>query len=200
MGTGHIDALVIGHSAAVEHLADDGFLGHFLHAHADKTVVNQDGVAGLDVLGQVLIRNAAAFLGAHAFVGIQCEILSIFQRDAAALKVSGTDFRTFGIEHGGDGQTQIFTHADNLFEANQVFFMVGVTEIEACHIHACTHKRFEKVFIKESGTHCTHDLRSSAHTVTFRFVFFHDTPFQAKNLQNAEQGSRNEKQFYPFGG
>ncbi len=133
-----VNALVLAEIAVVQHLTNDFVLGHVGDFHADQTVVNQHGVADLQVGGEAGVgdRHAIAVTD-HALVGGEGEGLAGDQRGVfTAFQFHGANFRAFGIQQDAGVDTGFRHHGAHVLDAVAVLFIVAVREVETHHVHA----------------------------------------------------------------
>ena len=133
---GDVDALVVLHDAAVEHLAANGGGRGLQYGHADQAVIQQDAVTGLHVAGQVIIRDGTAGLVAFHFVGTKGELRTLLQLHGAVFEALQPHLGALGVQHGGHGQVQLLPQGFQLVQPGLVTGMVAVGEVEAGHVHA----------------------------------------------------------------
>ena len=86
------------YQTAVEDLADDVVALDLDAFHGDQAVVDQDGRAGLHVLGQVLVGDGHTVRIALAVIGGQDEELAGLQCDLALLEGLHADLGSFGVQ------------------------------------------------------------------------------------------------------
>ncbi len=105
------------------------------HGEAHQPVVQEDGVAGLHVLGELGIGDGAAGLISGEIVGSESKALACFQGDGAGLEGAQPDFRALGVQHGCHGQIQLTAQGFQHLKTAQVLLVAAVGEVEAGHIH-----------------------------------------------------------------
>ena len=104
---GNVDALLVLHHAVVLHPAPDLPFGGLQHRQPHQSVVQQDGVPGLHVLGQLGIGDGAPALVAGNVVGGQGKALAGFQLHRPVLKAPQPHLRPLGVQHGGHRQMKL---------------------------------------------------------------------------------------------
>ena len=132
---GNIDALVILHHTVIEHLAADGSIGGIQHGHADQTIIQQNGIAGFHIAGQVIISNGALGFIAFHHSGIQGEFRAALQFNKAIFEGLQTNFGTLGVQQCGDRQIHLLTQCFQRVQTSFVAGVVTVGKVEACHVH-----------------------------------------------------------------
>ena len=132
-------------------------------------VIDEDPVAGADVMGQPLEGNTALPCIAENLPGGQgvgIPILDLHRR--ILFKSAQPNLRPLGIQHGGDGKIQFLAQAAYHIEAALLGFIVSVGKVEACHIHAAFHQIPEHIDGVRCRAHCTNDFRFPHSIVPFR--------------------------------
>ena len=71
-----VDALFVLHNAVIFHPAANLAGSGLQHRQPYQTVIQQDGIARLNILRQVLIGNGCALCGTHDLFGGQSELLA----------------------------------------------------------------------------------------------------------------------------
>ena len=144
---GDVDPLVILHHAVVLHPAADLRPGSFQHRQPHQTVIQQDGVSRLHVIGQVGIGDGAAV---NVSLRLRCgqgKFLPGGQADGTVRKVLQPDLRPFGIQHGGNRGVQLFPQSFQGVQPRFMFRMGTVGKVEPGHIHPCQNHLPQNAFL-----------------------------------------------------
>jgi len=144
---GHINALAVGNSSAVDHLAGDFWPGDAEHPQFDQAVVNQDGVAIRNVPRQVLIRNRNMRLIAGNLLRSQRKVLAGFQHNTFVFKGSQTNFGTLGVQNGRDRKPELTAQPHDRFKLLPVRGVVGVRKVESRGVHSVEHHLLQYLFV-----------------------------------------------------
>ena len=158
---GDVDALVVFHDAAVFHMAADIRVGGVQDRHAHQSVVQQNGVAGLHVAGQIVIGDGAARLVAHHLPGGQRELRIGLEFHGAVREGLQPDLRPLGVQHGGNGQIQLLAQGLQRVQSGLVAFMGAVGKIETSHVHARQRHLPQDALSIRGGAQRAHDFRLS---------------------------------------
>src|SRR4029079_10192938 len=97
-----VDAFVIRQSAADLDARDDLSAAYRLDAKADQPVVEQQNDAGRDVVGQLLVIEADAFLVAQVARRVERELLTGLEHDLAGGELADAYFRALQVDHDRD--------------------------------------------------------------------------------------------------
>ena len=168
---GDIDALLGLDLAAVEHFADDVGVRDALDGQLDEAVVQHDGAALVDVLGQVLVGDGADLLGALHLAGGQGEGLAGFQHLDAVLELLQTDLGTFGVQQSGHGLAQLGAEGLQHIQTALVLLVGAVGKVEAGHVHAVGDQFAQDAVLIGRRAKGADDLRFS-HKYTSNSLFF----------------------------
>ena len=129
-----------------------------VHRQADQAVVQKDGVAGLDVLRKLFIRDGADGLVAVQLAGGQREVLALFQLRAAVFKVAQADFGALGVQQGGHGALHLVAQGLQLIKAGLLLLVRAMGKVEPGHIHAGQDHLFHHVALVGRGAKGADDL------------------------------------------
>ena len=129
-----------------------------LDAQLDKAVVNHDGVAGLDVLGQTGIIDAADLLIAGNIAGRQGIDRAVCDLHGAAGKCPQPNLRPLGIEHGCNREPKLLAQTHDLLKPDFIFFVIRMGKIKTGNIHAGLHHLPEHLILIGCRTDGTDDL------------------------------------------
>ena len=154
----HIDALVVFHGPVVFHPAADVRRCGLQHRQAHQAVVQQDGVAGLHVPGQVGVGDGAALLIPHDVPGGQGELLAGPQHDGTCGEGLQPDLRPLGVQHGGHRQAQLRPQGLQGVQTTLVLRVAAVGEIEPGHVHAGLQHLPQDALPVRGRTEGAHDL------------------------------------------
>ena len=114
---------------------DFGALNAF-HFKLDDAVVHRYGVAGLQVLVEILIIDADLRLVPCHVLGGKGKAVPRFHFHLTGSKCSDAVLRAFGVQHDGDGQPQLLTYPLDQLDFPLVFGMGAVGKVQPGHIHA----------------------------------------------------------------
>ena len=168
---GNIDALLGLDLAAVEHFADDVGVRDALDGQLDEAVVQHDGAALVDILGQVLVGDGADLLGALHLAGGQGEGLTGFQHLNAVLELLQADLGAFGVQQGSNGLVQLSADSLQHVQTALVLLVGAVGKVEAGHVHAVGDQLAQDAVLIGRRAKGADDLRFS-HKYTSNSLFF----------------------------
>ena len=150
---GKAHALAVGQLAAGGDRGDDLAAAHVVHAEGKQTVVQQNEVARLEVVGKSRIADGNAGLVADdAFIGGKGEGVALVQHDFAVFERADAVFGALGVQQDRDRQVQLLADALDLFDMVKVIRMRAVRKVEARDIHAGAAHLCEGGFIRAGGT------------------------------------------------
>ena len=124
-----IHALSVGEHTACQHGTDGILPLQFLRLQYDKSVIDQNAVAHLQVLDQVLIVHGNPLLIADDILRRQSKGISLRQFNLPVLKGLDPVFRPLGIQHNCNGQIQFFPHPLNQVDFGLMLLMGSVGKI-----------------------------------------------------------------------
>src|SRR3990167_215591 len=132
-----INALVVIEFAAVHHAADNLAAFYLIDPKRDASVVEQQGGAAADVLGQRLVRGTDALgcPGVERMAGVDDELVALGQRDGAALELANAYFRALQIHDDTDVPAVRLAALACRFGALGVDFIPVMREIEPRDVH-----------------------------------------------------------------
>ena len=105
---GQVDALVVGDGATNDNAGGHGGLVNLDSFEADLAVINQQGIAGLDVSGQTLESGAADFLGAFNIFDGDFEGVAGFENLSAVLEGFEANLGALKVGENRDVVTKLF--------------------------------------------------------------------------------------------
>ena len=121
--------------------ADDVGFGDLFCQQFYYAIVDEDPVAGADVMGQTFEGYAALLGVAEDIPGGEGIGISVLDLDRfIVLELSQSHLRSLGVQHGGDGQTQLVPQAADHVEAALLRFVISVGKVEAGNVHAALHQ------------------------------------------------------------
>ena len=164
---GDVDALVVRDLAAVAHGADDVRIRDLIDAHADETVIDEDGAADRHILRKALVGDGAAGLIAQDLLGGQGELLTGLEFHGAVLEIAQADLRSLGVQEGGDRKIQLLAHLQHLVKALLVLLVGAMGKIEAGDIHAGLHQFADGLLVIARRSECADDLGLSHSVLQF---------------------------------
>jgi len=132
----------------------------------DETVVQQQRVAGPDVLRQVVVVETDAPLVALLGVRVEDEGCSGPQSHAAVFELADTDLRALQIGHDRDVASDARGRLADMDRALQVILGRPVREVEAHDVDTGGQHPFQHQRVARRGAERCDDLRASGHGVT----------------------------------
>ena len=121
--------------------ADDGLTADILpfdcqHAEAHKAVVDKNRIAGLKLLGEVLVAHGDDRAVAFNIPCCKGEKVAVVNVHLAGFERACAVFGALGVEHDGDGEVKLLAHLLNHADLGKLLFMRAVGKIEAGNVHA----------------------------------------------------------------
>ena len=148
---------------------------HFLHGHSKQAVVQQQHVAGADIVRQLAVIQPHTFARAFAFqCGVKQQGFAGMDLDAAADQLGNADFRALQIGHNRHFAPCLprgFAHDFGI-----VFMKFGraVAEIEAHHVQCADGNHVaQQSHIVAAGAECGHDFGVVADAVQIALCCCH---------------------------
>ena len=172
MDPGDIDGLVGGQGAAVLHGADDFSVLDAVHPDGHQAVVNENLLAGGQLLVELGVGNGHPALVAHHLLGGQGEGVSRLQGDGFRLKAFDADLRPLGVQNGGHRAAHGVPDAFQHVHPFQVLGVTAVGKIEPGRVHAGADEGADQLLVIHCGAQGTDDFCSSHSDYLLRVSFF----------------------------
>ena len=119
-------ALAVGHFTAADNFGFNPLAVGTEYLEGQKAVVDQDRIARIHFLGQILIADGNdRFIPFHLF-GCEGELAAFLQIDLSVLEGADAEFRTLGVQHDGNRQMELFTDLLDRIDSLQMLLMVSV--------------------------------------------------------------------------
>ena len=159
--TGQVDALVVGHRARDDGAGRDDRPVHALDLDAHLAVVDQEEIAGLDVVGQALERRAHEVARAHDVVGGDPQDVAHGEVVRAVAELSEADLRALQVDEDRDGAAGVLRGLAHIGETDLVLGVVAVAQVHAGHVDAGIDDRADHLVRLGGGAQGGDDLRAS---------------------------------------
>jgi len=161
--TGQVDALVVRDRAG-----DDDLGGHDRAVGVDDldahiAVVDQQEIAGLDVLGKALERGAADLAVADDVLGGDLEDVTDLELVRAVLEAAETDLRPLQVDQHGDGSTRVLSGTTHVGVVGIVHGVVAVAEVQTGDVDPRVDQGTDLLIGRGCRAECGDDLRASQH-------------------------------------
>ena len=144
-----VDALVVGHLAAVDDAADDLRIRGALHLQHDLAVVDQDGIARMHRCRQT------------------CKGLL---DDLRRAEIPQADLRALGVQHDGQRHAHLLPQLLEQRDGARVVLVIPVGEVEPGHVHARLHHLPERFHVPARRADSAYDLGLSHSGTPFKQV------------------------------
>ena len=131
---GKAHALVVGQIAANDRLTADILPFDRQHAEAHKAVVDKNRIAGLKLLGEVLVAHGDDRAVAFNIPCCKGEKVAVVDMHLASFERAGAVFGALGVEHDGDGEVKLLAYLLNHADLGKLLFVRAVGKIEAGNI------------------------------------------------------------------
>ena len=147
-----------GNCAAVDHRTDHVCIGGALHHHFNQAVVDENSIAPFDILGQALEGDAGDGIVPDHVVSGQRKDLPLLQLNLRSGKVTGTDFRAFGVQQQGDRKIQFLPQLFHRADADPLGVVILMGHVHSGHVHTVEHELFQHLRIVGRRSKGTDDL------------------------------------------
>ena len=126
--------------SAVQNTAHNIGLCNADNLHFNQSVVNQNPVADIHIIHQILIRNRYPVLISQDIFRHQYECLPFFQLNSSILKITNPNLGTLGIQQESYRKVQLLSDLLHLSDRLPVLLMRSVGKINSGHAHAVQHQ------------------------------------------------------------
>ncbi len=161
-GAGEVETLVIGDEAALDDAGVDAGAVDRGDEEGDAAVVDEDAVAGGEVVGEVRVGGAALVAVAFDGLGGDGEVVAAFEEYGAFAEAAEADLRALKVREDADGAVGLVGGLADVGVALLVFGVGAVAEVEAGHVHAGLGKGLDLV-VRGGGGSQGADDSGSAH-------------------------------------
>ena len=155
---GEVHALLVRQRPARHNGADSIVPGQLFYLEYHEAVIHQNAVTHLQVIDKSLVAYRYSLLRSLHLVCGKGKGISLLQLHLSILKCTDPVFRSFGIQHNGDGQVHV---RPDLLDQIKFFFMLCVGtmgKIQSGQIHAGFKHFPERLFIIAGRSDGAHDL------------------------------------------
>ena len=137
----YINAFSLSQFSAVFHMTDDLFLLDLPDSQLDQTIIDQDPVSRLYVLGKPRISyGTSLFIPYHLFC-IQCKLAVLFEDYfISSLQKTCTDLRSLCIQKDGYRAVQLLPYLFQQIHTVFLLLIVPVGKVKSCDIHSIFYK------------------------------------------------------------
>ena len=146
--------------ATIDLGGDDGAVGlDDLDAHL--AVVDQEEVAGGDVLGQALEGRAADVLVADDVFGGDLEDVTLGELVGSILELAEADLRALQVDEHGDGLARVVGRLADVLVDGLVHVIAAVAQVHPADVHAGVDDRPDFLIARHCRAECCDDFRAS---------------------------------------
>ena len=137
LDVGEVYALVLAENLAVLNGAVNVGVGAVLDGEGNEAVIEEDGVARLEVMGQILVGYGGDGLVADDIPGGEGEVLSGLEGDIlSVLHCAGSDLRSLGIKEDCAGLSGLCHKGAKSDYTSAVFLKVTMGKVKTHTVHA----------------------------------------------------------------
>src|SRR4029453_7608468 len=154
-------ALVVGHLATDRNGGDNLDVVNFDGAKGNLAVVDQQGVAHVDVFGEALQRRGADVLGTGDVFGGDGERVANSQLVRAVDKTAKADLGTLEVSHDGHGLVQLRRSLADMLVGVVVDGVVAVAHVHAGNVNAGFQHCESVVVAGDCRAESCHNFRAS---------------------------------------
>ena len=157
---GDVDTLALAQVAGVGEGAVDVGAVDGVDVELKQAIVDQDAVARLDLVGEVLEVEGETLMVADDVVisGDDGLVAGLEVNLLAVLEHAGADLGALGVEHDGDGDAKLGRDLADALDAGTVVIVGAVGEVEAGDVHAGLDELGEDGLVFGGRTHGADDL------------------------------------------
>ena len=165
-------ALAVGQHAAGGDAADDVRVGRGGDGQRDEPVVDEHGVARLEILREPGIAHGHALGIAGDGLGRERERVAAVQLDLPVFKRADAVLGALRVEHDGDGQVELRAQLLDAVDAYLVLGVRAVGKVQARDVHAREHHGAQRLLAVAGGADGADDLRFSHIRLPLRMLRF----------------------------
>ena len=144
-----VHARLIAHRSGLHDFAEHAPGLDATHAQRDAAVVDQDGVAGLDVFGEPLVQDGDGVLFGEDGLGVRLDERDLARprKDVgAAREGAGADLGAAKVLQRGDRLFAVGGRLAQRVEPARVLFVAAVREVETRYVHSGADEALERFF------------------------------------------------------
>jgi hypothetical protein len=156
-----VDALAVGQHPAERHRALDRPVGHALDPHDHPAVVEQQRVAGLHVVHEVLVVEPDPGLVAELAVDVEGEAVALDQLDLAGAELADADLRALQVREHPDVAPEPVGDLADPFHHRGVLLDGAVREVDAHDVDPRQDHPLEHGRVGRGGAERGDDLRGA---------------------------------------
>ena len=132
--------------------------GNLLHPDGHQTVVNEDLLAGGQLLMQLGVGDGDPGPVPHHIVGGQGKGVPRLQSDGFGVKALDTDLRALGVQNGGNRAAHSVPDGLEAVQPGQMLRVAAVGKVEPGGVHAGADEGAEHILAVHGGTQGADDL------------------------------------------
>src|SRR5690606_34451106 len=165
-GDGHVrqrDSLVVGDLTAVGHHAADIRSGDLEYLDGDPTVVDEQPVAGADLLRQPRVGAGDPGTRTRNVLTSDDDAVTGVPLDRACFEPAQADLRSLEVGEDADWPVRLLRRLAYPVDAPLVLVVVSVAEVQPSDVHARRHELTDAVKAVDGRPEGTDDLRATLH-------------------------------------
>ena len=159
--TGKVDPLVVADRPTLHHPGAHPRAVDLDHLELDLAVVDQDGVAGVAVTGQALVRRAALGHVPEDVLGRDGELRTVLEHDRPVGETPEADLRALEVGNDPHTRVQLRGRTPHIGVGLGVHGVLAVGHVQAGDIHARLDELPDLLVGGGGRTQGAHDLRST---------------------------------------
>ena len=162
-----VQALVVGQPAALLDDAMDARALDLFDLEHDETVVEQQRVAGNDVVREITISATDGMLvaGVRIHRDVEDELVAFHEHDGARLERFDADLRALKIAHDADVAADLLRDLEHARDARLLVGRRAVREVDAEHVGAREDQLLDDARVVGRGAERRDDLRAATFVV-----------------------------------
>ena len=172
MDAGDVDGLVGRQGAAVLHGTDNICPLDALHPDGHQAVVNENLLAGLELLMELGVGDRHPALIARHVLGGEGEGVAGFQGNGLGLEASDANFGALGVQNGGHRPAHGVPDGFEHVQPGQVLRVAAVGKVEPGRVHAGADQGADHVLTVHRGAQGADNFCSSHVVTSFGYLVF----------------------------
>ena len=146
------------HRATVQNLSNNILALDFLYLQTNQAIRQQNGIAWLYFLVQLLVADRCLMLITWGISIGQNELLTLGKLNLAILELTQTHLRAFGIQQQSYNLVSMTSSISYHFNTAHMLSMITMREIKTGTVHTCINQAFNHAWFLSSWSHSTYNF------------------------------------------